>query len=386
MKIQAAEVRHVAMPLLHPWRTAYGEDEAIHSILVRLSADGLESWGESCPLHAPTYSPESALSVYHTCREFLLPRVVGRELETAGELVECLAVFKGNQFAKAAVETAWWTLESRRRGLALWQVLGGSGARVRCGEDFGVQSSIDELLRLIAGAVERRFPRIKLKVRPGWDIEVLQAVRSAFPKLTVHVDCNAGYDLGRHRDILQALDRFELAMIEQPLSDTDVIEHARLQRLLATPVCLDESIKSPRDFRQALEVGACRAVNVKPGRVGGLFNAIRIHDMAREAGVMAWVGGMLESSVGGLICASLATLPGFDYPADIFPSGKFYAQDLGVREIRLDERCCLDLTAFDADAYAPELQRLGQVTVARAVVVEGPRGHGKILTHVAMNE
>ena len=371
MRIEAAEIRHVAMPLLHPWRTAYGEDVAIHSTLVRLSSQGMDGWGESCPLYAPTYSPESALSVYETCRTFFLPRIVQREFATAAELLGCLAIFKGNPFAKAAVETAWWALASTLRGIPLWQALGGLSPTISCGEDFGVQNSIDELLALIQGAVNRGYARIKLKVKPHWDIEVLQAVRAAFPKIVLHVDCNAGYDLSHDWQTLSAFDRFDLAMIEQPLSDTDVIEHAKLQRRMATSICLDESIKSPRDFRSALEVGACRAINVKPGRVGGLYNAIQIHDMAREAGVTAWVGSMLESGVGASICAALATLPGFTYPADVFPSRKFYLHDISTAEIRLDERCCLDLKEMGADGNAPNAERLDRVTVARTVVTAG---------------
>jgi o-succinylbenzoate synthase len=371
VKIGAAEIRHVALPLIKPWRTAYGEDVAIHSILVRLSAEGAEGWGESCPLYAPTYSSESAGSAYEICREFLLPRIVGREFETAAHLVECLEIFKGNHFAKAAVETAWWALDSKRRGVPLWQALGGIRSTVSCGEDFGVQGSIDELLTLIEDAVKRGYPRIKLKVKRQWDIDVLRAVRAAFPKVVLHVDCNAGYDLREDWETLRAFDGFGLSMIEQPLSDTDVVEHAELQRRLETPLCLDESIKCPRDFRIALEIQACRAINVKPGRVGGLQNAIRIHDMARDAGVTAWVGGMLESGVGAAICAALATLPGFTYPADIFPSRRFYSQDIVTTGIQLDERCCIDLKETTANGSEPNPERLERVTVSRSVVTEG---------------
>ncbi|MSU72567.1 MAG: o-succinylbenzoate synthase [Opitutus sp.] len=366
VKIQTAEIRHIALPLITPWRTAYGEDAAIYSVLVRLTSEGIEGWGESCPLYAPTYSPESALSAYETCREFFLPRIVGREFATAADLVECLAVFKGNPFAKAAAETAWWALHSKRQGLPLWRALGGVRSTTRCGHDFGVQDTIDGLLALIGKAVDEGFPRIKLKVKRGWDIEVLEAVRGAFPAAVVHVDCNAGYDLRDDWATLKAFDRFNLAMIEQPLADTDLIDHAELQSRIATPVCLDESIKSPRDFRVALKLGACRVVNVKPGRVGGLFNAIQIHDLARDAGMPAWVGGMLESGVGAAICAALGTLPGFTYPADIFPSRRFYARDITEREIQLNAQHCVDLGDRVGVGFEPIPERLESVTVAKA--------------------
>jgi O-succinylbenzoate synthase len=236
---------------------------------------------------------------------------------------------------------------------------------VPCGQDFGVQDTVDQLLGLVQGAVAEGWPRIKLKVKAGWDIDVLRAVRSAFPKAVFHVDANSGYDLGRDFSTLKAFDQFDLAMIEQPLFHTDLIEHAELQRRIATPVCLDESITSPRDFRLALKVGACRVVNVKPGRVGGLANAVEIHNLARDAGVTAWVGGMLESGIGVALCAALASLPGFTYPADIFPSRRFYRQDITAAEIELDRKGCISMKEAAGSGYEPIPERLEAVTIAR---------------------
>ncbi len=370
MKIEFAEIRYIELPLISPWRTAYGEDAAIHSVMVRLSGGGEEAWGESTPFYAPTYSPESARSVYETAREFFLPRLVGREVDSAGELMDRIAVFKGNPFAKAAVETAWWALHSRLLGQPLWRVLGAQQPVVRCGADFGVQEGIDDLLGLIQGAVDAGYPRVKLKVRHGWDVEMLETVRSAFPDPVFHVDCNSGYDLGEDIDTLRAFDRFNLAMIEQPLFHTDLIEHAELQKQIETPVCLDESIKDVRDFRLALKIGACRVVNVKPGRVGGLHNAVQIHDMAREEGMEAWVGGMLESGVGAGICAALGTLPGFTYPADVFPSSRFYTEDITERWIEQDEGCCVVLDETPGVGFDPVPERLDGVTLFQEVFEE----------------
>ena len=277
-----------------------------------------------------------------------------------------LAIFKGNPFAKAAVETAWWALDSTLKGIPLWRSLGASDPTVACGADFGVQDTVDELLSLIQSAVDAGYPRIKLKVKRGWDIDMLRAVRSAFPDPVMHVDCNAGYDLRADFDALMAFDQFNLAMIEQPLDHLDLIEHAELQRQIATPVCLDESIKRPRDFELALKIGACRAINVKPGRVGGLFNALQIHDLARNEGMDAWVGGMLESGIGAGICAALGTLPGFTYPADVFPSRRFYAEDLTDRWIEQDENCNVVLDDRTGVGFDPVPDRLEQVTVMKA--------------------
>ena len=366
MKIDAAEIRYVELPLISPWRTAYGEDATVHSVLVKLSGESAEAWGEATPFYAPTYSPESARSVYETARAFFLPQVVGQTLDSARDVMDRLAIFKGNPFAKAAVETAWWALDSTLRGIPLWRALGASEPTVACGADFGVQDTIDELLSLIQGAVDDGYPRIKLKVKRGWDIDVLRAVRAAFPDPVIHVDCNAGYDLHSDFDTLMAFDRFDLAMIEQPLDHLDLIEHAELQRRIATPVCLDESVKRPRDFELALKLGACRAINVKPGRVGGLYNALQIHDSARNAGMEAWVGGMLESGIGAGICAALGTLPGFTYPADVFPSRKFYAEDITDRWIEQDEKRNVVLDDRPGVGFDPVLDRLKKVTVMRA--------------------
>jgi O-succinylbenzoate synthase len=336
--------------------------------MVRLRSDGVEAWGEATPFYAPTYSPESARSVYEAAREFFLPRVVGETIDSAGELQDRLAIFKGNPFSKASVETAWWALESLLRGEPLWRTLGGEKPTVQCGADFGVQDTVDELLGLIQGAVDDGFPRIKLKVKHGWDIEMLEAVRGGFPDAVIHVDCNSGYDLRDDLATLKAFDRFNLAMIEQPLFHTDLIEHAELQKLIETPVCLDESVKGLRDFRLALQIGACRVVNVKPGRVGGLLPSKQIHDLARENGIEAWVGGMLESGVGAGICAALGTLPGFTYPADVFPSSKFYTEDITEPWVEQDEHRCVVLSEEAGVGFEPVPERLEAVTEMKAEI------------------
>ncbi len=369
MKIESAEIRYVELPLISPWRTAYGEDASIHSVMVRLSGGGNEAWGEAAPFYAPTYSPESARSVYETAREFFLPRIVGHTLDSAEEVLERLSIFKGNPFSKAAVETAWWALDCKLKGVPLWRALGADEPVVRCGADFGIQDTIDELLALIQGAVDAGYPRVKLKVKHGWDIEMLDAVRSAFPGPVIHVDCNSGYDLKTDFDTLKAFDRFNLAMIEQPLDHTDLIEHAELQRQIDTPVCLDESVTGPRDFELALNIDACRVINVKPGRVGGLYNAVQIHNMARDAGMPAWVGGMLESGVGAGICAALGTLPGFNYPADVFPSSRFYAEDITDRWVEQDENCNVVLDDTPGVGFDPVQERLDAVTTLRTVII-----------------
>lgn len=368
MRIERIDLFHVRMPLIEPWRTAYGEDEAVESVLCRLVSGDLEAWGESSPLAAPCYSPEWAGGIFHTAAQWLAPAVLGQDIESGLQLQSCWEFFKGNSFAKAIIDTAWWSLESRRRNEPLHRVLGATRDAVAVGADFGVMDSVDQLLERIAEAQQQRFARVKLKYRPGWDLPMLTAVREQFPELTVHIDCNSGYSLA-DRDMFAAVDELGLAMIEQPLAHDDLSDHADLQKSLRTPICLDESVTRVRRVEQAIELGSCRYVNVKPGRVGGLTPAVQIHDVCQRAGIPCWVGGMLESGTGSAICAALAMLDNFVYPPDIFPSSRFYDSDLAAAPLEL-------MTGIEGrpsveaprDIPAPDPQRLQAWTVQKATL------------------
>jgi len=327
MHIDKIELYHVAMPLIYPWRTAYGEDKSIDSLLVKLISGNEYGWGETTPFAAPCYSPEWTSGVFHLLKQWLAPAIVGREIENPQQLDESLAHYKGNPFAKAGLDTAWWVLDSKLRNLPLHRALGGQRDRIDVGADFGVMDSVDDLIEAVGTAVDSRFKRVKLKFRPGWDVDMLAAVRSEFPDLTIHIDCNSGYRLD-DLPLFRKIDKFNLAMIEQPLAHDDLVDHAKLAKQIDTPICLDESVNSLGRAQQAIELESCRWVNIKPGRVGGLTAARAIHDLCREAGIGCWVGGMLESGVGASLCVALATLENFTYPADIFPSSRFYEQDL----------------------------------------------------------
>jgi len=368
MKIDRIELYHVAMPLIYPWRTAYGEDAAIHSVLCRMSSGSVDGWGESAPFAAPCYSPEWAGGIFALTRDWLAPAVVGQDIETGAQLQDQLAVYKGNPFAKAVLDTAWWVLSSNMLGKPLHVVLGATRSEVPVGADFGVMDSIDDLVASVGKAVDDGFPRVKLKFRPDWDIPILEAVRQEHPDYTFHIDCNSGYRLG-DLDLFRRVDEFNLAMIEQPLQHNDLIDHAQLQSKIKTPVCLDESITAPRQAQQAVGLGSCRYVNVKPGRVGGLTNAVAIHNICAGADIPCWVGGMLESATGAAICASLGMLENFTYPADIFPSSRFYHEDLSDPPLELHTsadgvpsiRACEQLPE-------PAPARLEKLTVQKAVV------------------
>lgn len=368
LRIDRIDLHHVAMPLISPWRTAYGEDAAIESLLCRVTSGSLDAWGESSPLAAPTYSPEWAGGIFAVARDWLAPRLVGRTLSAPADCREALSLFKGNPFAKAALDNAVWSLFSKATGTPLHRLLGAERDVVPVGADFGVMDDVSELLDHVAQAAEQRFPRVKLKFRPGWDEPVVAAVRERFPDLVVHIDCNSGYRIG-DADLFRRLDRYGLAMYEQPLQHDDLVDHARLQSQVSTPVCLDESIVTVRGTEQALALGSCRYVNVKPGRVGGLTNAVEIHDRCRDAGVPAWVGGMLESAVGASQCIALAMLGNFVYPADIFPTSRFYREDLADPPVVL-ERDAEGLPCVRAFDRLPEPHptRLAALTRQHAVV------------------
>jgi o-succinylbenzoate synthase len=368
MRIDRVELFHVAMPLIYPWKTAYGEDAAIHSVLCRMTSGSVDAWGESAPFAAPCYSPEWADGIFSINRDWLAPAILGQDIQSGDELQQKLSLFKGNPFAKAVLDTAWWSLQSKLAGQPLHKLLGATRDCVPVGADFGVMDAVDDLLEAMTPAVEAGFARIKLKFRPGWDIAMLAAVRREFPEPVVHIDCNSGYRL-TDIELFRQVDEFGLSMIEQPLQHTDLIDHAELGRQIRTPICLDESLVTPRQAEQAIALGGIGFFNIKPGRVGGLTNAIRIHDIAKAAGIPCWVGGMLESSCGGAICSALSMLDNFSYAADIFPSSKFYVEDLSDPPLELvtNDAGQPGVAAFEV-LPEPVPSRLEKLTIQSVVV------------------
>jgi O-succinylbenzoate synthase len=367
MRIDEITLYHVQHPLIEPWATAYGSDPSVHSVLVKMRSGHGSAWAESSPLRAPTYSPECAAGVFLVASQFMAPALVGHEVASARELLDRLAGIKGNPFAKAALEISWWMLKAQVDGAPLHRLLGGKPGEVRVGADFGLTEDIEGLLRRIQAAIDLGHERVKLKVKPGHDLHVLRAVRREFPRLVCHIDCNSGYTL-KDLELFRRIDELGLAMIEQPLRHDDLIDHARLQKALATPICLDESCNSVASARAAIEIGACRYMNVKPGRVGGLQNAIDIHDLCRAAGIPCWVGGMIESSVGAGICLELATLPNFTYPADIFPSRRFFTEEISARELALSSPGRMRVEDATPWPYVPIEERLQRRTVSTTTV------------------
>jgi O-succinylbenzoate synthase len=328
MNINTVEMREIRLRLVHFFETSFGRTIERRILLVRvIDADGAEGWGECTAGEGPFYSEEWVDSAWEATRLFLAPMVLGREVETASEVFGLMRRVRGNRMAKAAIETACWDLEARRAGVPLWRHLGGVQSEIPCGVSIGIQDSHAQLLEKIEHELSDGYQRIKIKIKPGWDREVVEAVRARFPDVLLMVDANSAYTL-EDAAMLRALDEYDLMMIEQPLAYDDREDHAKLQKQIRTPVCLDESVRSAEDARKAIEAGACRIVNVKLGRVGGHFEAARVESICREGGVPVWCGGMLESGIGRAHNVAMATLRGFMLPGDVSASARYWAEDI----------------------------------------------------------
>jgi O-succinylbenzoate synthase len=296
-------------------------------LLIRVAQDGCDGWGECTAREDPYYSYETVETAVHILERFLIPAVLGLELPGAEALAARLAAVRGHPMARAALECACWDLEARQRDLPLWRLLGGSRPVIESGVSIGIQKSPEALLERIERERAAGYRRIKIKIKPGWDVAVVERVRQRFPALPLMVDANSAYTLA-DADHLARLDAFGLLMIEQPLGHDDLLEHAQLQRRLRTSLCLDESIRHAGDAATALELGSCRIINIKLGRVGGFCEARRIEALCREHGVPVWCGGMLEAGIGRLHNVALSTLAGFSLPGDVSDSRRYYHQEL----------------------------------------------------------
>src|ERR687889_171809 len=328
MEIVRIEMREIRLRLVHFFETSFGRTTERRILLVRvLDREGAEGWGECTAGEGPFYSEEWVDSAWEATRLFLAPMVLGREVEGAADVFGLMRRVRGNRMAKAAVETACWDLEARRAGVPLWRHLGGVQAEIPCGVSIGIQDTHAQLLEKIETELAAGYQRIKIKIKPGWDREAVEAVRARFPDVRLMVDANSAYTL-EDAPTLRALDEFDLMMIEQPLAYDDREDHAKLQRQIKTPVCLDESVRSAEDARKAIELGACRIVNVKLGRVGGHTEAARVEAVCREANVPVWCGGMLESGVGRAHNIAMATLRGLTLSGDVSASARYWAEEI----------------------------------------------------------
>jgi len=371
--VERIELRYIQLPLKHPFETSFGRSFRRDTIVVRVWADGVEGWGESPVEDGPWYSYETVETAWHVQREFLVPMLLGQEVETATQVFDRLAGVRGHNMAKTGLEEALWDVEARQKGVSVAQLLGGTRERVASGVSIGIQDTPEELLERIEGFVKQGYRRVKIKIKPGWDVEIVRAVRRAFPDLPLMVDANSAYTLA-DAEHLAALDEFDLMMIEQPLAYDDIYEHSLLQRRLRTPLCLDESIHTPAQARAALELGSCRIINIKPGRVGGLVQARRIHDLCLERGVPVWCGGLLEVGIGRAHNVAIASLPGYTLPGDISASDRYFERDVVDPPFTLNHDGTMTVPTGPGIGVEVDLDFLEHVTVRRETFTPAEAG------------
>jgi o-succinylbenzoate synthase len=327
MRIDRMCLHHLRMPLRSPFETSFGRSDARECILLSIHAGGLIGYGECVADATPGYAYETTGTAWHILSDFMAPVILGQPLPEPLDFWRHVAGIRGHPMAKAGLEMALWDLKGQVEGRSLRAMLGGTRTTVDVGVSVGIQASPDQLVEAVAGYLAEGYGRIKIKIKPGRDVVDARAVRSAFPGIRLQVDANSAYTLASAR-VLLPLDDLDLLLIEQPLAEDDLWDHSRLQAALRTPICLDESILSERHALHALEMGACRIINIKPGRVGGLSHAVAIHDLCRTREMPVWCGGMLETGVGRAASLALASLPGFTLPGDISASDRYYAQDI----------------------------------------------------------
>ncbi len=355
------------MPLVHFFETSFGRTYRRRILLVTIHADGLEGWGECVAGEAPYYSEEYIEDAWDVTVRYLAPALLGKTLQSGSEVPALLARIREHRMAKAALENAVWDAEAQGKNTPLWQLLGGTQSEVACGVSIGIQDSHEDLLQKIETELAAGYQRIKIKVKPGWDVQVLEKIRERWPGILLSCDANSAYTLA-DSNRLKEFDRFNLLMIEQPLWSDDFYFHARLQKQLLTAICLDEAIRSARDAEAALELAACRIINIKVGRVGGFSEAILIHDVAQAFKVPVWCGGMLESGIGRSHNVALSTLPNFTLPGDVSASKRYWREDIIEPEVEVSSAGTITVSDKPGRGYELRKDLIEKLTVRKEVL------------------
>jgi O-succinylbenzoate synthase len=325
MRIEKADLFLTKMALKHPFRTSFGETKEREILLVKLEFEGHHGWGECVAEHGPWYSGETISTCKHIISDYIIPWLKNEDIAHPKDYQQLVRSIKGNQMAKACVEDALWDLYGRANNLTLKNMINGTKDSIPSGISLGIQKNIDILIEKIETAVNQNYQRIKIKIEPGWDVNIIKEIRDVFPDILLMVDANRA-DRFKDKDIFLELDRYNLMMIEQPLQYYDILDHAKLQKEISTPICLDESIKNVDDARVAIEANACKIINVKPARVGGIIETLKIHELAQESKIPLWCGGMLETGIGRAKNVAVASLATFSLPNDISESARYYTE------------------------------------------------------------
>lgn len=367
MKIEAITLREIQMPLVHFFETSFGRTHRRRILLVTLHCEGINAWGECVAGEDPFFSSEWIESAWLTLTRYLAPALVGRSVRQGREAGALMSRVRGHRMAKAALENALWDAEAQARKMSLWKLLGGARRQIACGVSIGIQDSPPQLLDKIQSELAAGYRRIKLKVKPGWDLAVLEKVRSRWPDIVLSVDANSAYTLDQVEH-LRRFDQFNLLMMEQPLWSDDIYYHARLQKELRTSICLDESIGNARDAACAIETGACRIINVKVGRVGGFSEAKKVHDVCHAQNIPVWCGGMLESGIGRAQNIAISTLTNFVLPGDVSASRRYWAEDIITPEVEVTPHGTIKVLEAPGIGYEPRLDRIESLTKNKEVL------------------
>ena len=362
MKLDSLTLYHLRMPLVSPFETSFGREVERECVLIALQAEGLSGYGECVATHDPGYNYETTGTAWHILKEFIAPLILGQDVTNAADFQHRVEGIRGHFLAKAGVEMALWDLLGKRDGKSLKEMFGGERDKVEVGVSIGIQKTASDLVRSAEEYVQQGYNRLKIK--PGRDVADTSAVRDAFPEIRLQVDANSAYTL-ETSDALRPLDELGLLLIEQPLFEDDIWDHRKLQAKFKTPICLDESITSPRHARYALEMQACSIINIKPGRVGGLSQGLEIHDMCLTHGLQVWCGGMLETGVGRASNLAIASLPGFVLPGDISASDRYYARDITNESFVLNPDSTIDVPTGPGLGVTIDEEALQQFTLAK---------------------
>lgn len=362
MRIDRIELRHIKMVLVSPFVTSMGTEYDEEHIIVRVDAEGVTGWGESVAEGTPFYSYETVPTAWHILKDFLIPSILGKDLASVEDAVKGYSNVRGHMMAKAGLEAALWDAFAKTKGISLSEMLGGTRKKIDVGVSIGIQDSESALIKKVEGYLQEGYKRIKIKIAPGFDLQFVEALRREFPGLVLQVDANSAYtldDIG----IFRKMDDQDLLLIEQPLGYDDIYCHSKLQRELKTPICLDESIHSLDDTMAAIELGSCRIINIKPGRVGGFTESKLIHDYCASFNVPVWHGGMLESGIGRAGNVALASLPNFTLPGDISASKRYYKEDIVEPEFLVNPDGTMDVPVKPGIGVEVNMKILDKVTV-----------------------
>lgn len=364
MKVEAITLREIRMPLVHFFETSFQRTYERRILLVSLNCEGVIAWGECTAGEDPFYSEESLETAWYAISNYLGPELLGKEISGGRDCARLFARVRQHRMAKSALENAVWVAEAEQKGVPLWKLLGGTRKEIPCGVSIGIQDSVEQLLGKIEGELAAGYQRIKVKIKPGWDVSVMERIRARWPKILLSCDANSAYGL-EDAEHLKKLDACNLLMIEQPLWSDDIYFHARLQRQLKTALCLDESIRSARDAKAAAELGACRIMNIKVGRVGGFREAVAVHDVCRDAKIPVWCGGMLEAGIGRAQNIALSTLENFQLPGDVSASKRYWKDDIIEPAVEVSKNGTIRVSDAPGTGYQVRDDLIEKLTVRR---------------------